>query len=177
MPRTRVDVSRLPRQPVTLAESMGEVADDLRQLYTDFGLAADRVFLLVYRWTGDEVGAGEPERVLERELDPRPIVEGEVRWGLDAGGGNDKGTVRLVGVSPRSMISDLFGPELDVPAGHEVFFELVPDGRDGDQLPRRLFRPNGVPKRRTEQFDLAVSLTKCEDDRIADKRRRDWAAE
>lgn len=77
--------------PASEVECLIDVADDLRQLYTDFGLRPYRVFLVWVEWTADEnddglvqdeealldddeVGIGRPRLVHEVEILPTPLV-------------------------------------------------------------------------------------------------------
>jgi hypothetical protein len=167
-----------PRPASTLVEDFGELADDLRTIEAEFGLRADRVFVVLYGWTGGEVGAGTPEKRKEVELLPPPsIALQEVRNELSTGGVDERGHVRLEGISPRLTEADLNVLLVPLDRGEEVFVEIVRDGRDGGSPVRRRYRPVGVPKRRIDELDYVLDLRRLNDDRTTDERRRPWSDE
>ena len=109
----------------TLAEDLVGVADDVRALYTEFGLRPYRVWLVWVAWRQDENadgviddgedridvderGAGRPELLAEIELLPTPRVGplSGVRQDLDAVGLTERGGLTLDQVSP-SYAEDL----------------------------------------------------------------------
>lgn len=108
----------------TLAESLIPLADQVRQLYTDFGLRSYRVFLVWVEWrpftrvVGDqldfddepEVGAGEPILVREIEILPTPRVElGGIGKDLDAVGVTERGAISVSEISERYTEDQLTG--------------------------------------------------------------------
>jgi len=58
----------------TLASKFGKVADNLRQLATDFGIRPYRVFLTWTKWTGVERGQGDEILIRRAEILPTPRV-------------------------------------------------------------------------------------------------------
>lgn len=148
----------------SLAESLGDVVDDARQLLTDFGLRPYRVFSVVVKWSGGEVGRGHAELVRETEILPTPKMGAEqtgistLENRMTSGGTSERGTVRMTGVSPRYTeddIHDLFHVQ-PLPLGHDGYLEVRVDQRDGRTICRRFTAL--VPSRRPEKFDWVVPL-------------------
>lgn len=154
----------------SLVDDLGEVADDLRQLYTDFGLRPYRVFSVIYRWTGGSVGHGEALVFQTEELLPTPEVRvASIRSELKSAGLVERGDSTLVGVSPRyteDQIRTLFhcSENGELPPDLQGFVEVVMDARDGVSE-RRRFSVAGVPQRRADRFDWEVRLIKQDDNR------------
>jgi hypothetical protein len=166
------------RPPATLVEDFGELADDLRTIEAEFGLRSDRVFVVLYGWSGEEVGAGLPEKRKEVELLPPPALEQqEIRNDATSGGTAEHGRVRLEGVSPRLTEADLNVLLVPLGKGEEVFIEIARDGRDGSEPVRRRYRPSGVPTRRLDSLDWVLDLRRVDGNRTTDERRRPWSDE
>lgn len=138
----------------TLVEQLGKTVDDLRQLYTDFGLRPYRVFSVVTRWSGGAPGRGDEALVSETELLPTPVVKVDgLRGELTSGGLTERGTTRLSELSPRyteDEIRQLFHCE-PLPDGLQGWIEIRIDARDGS-TERRRFVTRGVPERDAERF-------------------------
>jgi hypothetical protein len=143
----------------SLVECFGGMVDDLRQLNTDFGLRPYRMFSIVVRWTGGEVGVGEPKVVSEVEFLPTPNIGMEgVRQKMGETGKGERGEIRVTEISPRYTEDDinaLFHLQ-PIPDGGDAFIEIRMDERDGSTI-RRRFTPL-VPTRRPGKFDWAVTL-------------------
>lgn len=145
----------------SLVEDLGEVADDLRQLNTDFGLRPYRLFSVVSRWTGGSKGRGTQVLVQETEFLPTPEVANVDRLAgqLGSAGLNEVGTIRVTELSPRLTeddIRDLFHIQ-PLPQDQEGWLELRIDRRDGSTT-RRRFVVKGAPMRRADEFDWHVKL-------------------
>jgi hypothetical protein len=149
-------------------EDLGAVADDLRQLFTDFGLRPYRVFSVLQRWSGGRVGAGTLAVVRELELLPTPLVDlGPVKRKHTEGGGTEDGQFTLRQLSPRlteDQVQSLVAPG-GLGPGEESFLEVRHDARDGQELARRRFTVVGPPFRKAGQFEWQVRLTKANPDR------------
>lgn len=154
---------------LSLVESLGETVDNLRQLYTDFGLRPYRAHSVVYEWSGGEVGRGTPRVISEQELLPTPRltetsgIQGELR----TGGLVERGSARLTEVSPRyteDQVRVLFH-QLPLGPARQGFIELRVDGRDGSSE-RRRFVVRGVPFRDAEGFQWRVNLLRQDEDRL-----------
>ncbi len=148
-------------------EQLGGVADDLRQLYTDFGLRPYRVVSVLQRWSGGRVGAGTVAIVRELELLPTPLVEWSVRRRNTEGGYTEDGAATLSEISPRlteEEVQALVAP-CGLGPGEESFLEMRMDARDGVVVPRRRFTVQGPPFRKAGKFEWRVRLIKANPDR------------
>jgi hypothetical protein len=159
-PNTDGGVRPNPNPSASLFESMGSVADDMRQIATDLGARPYRVFSIVLRWSGGEVGKGTPQVVGETEYLPTPMLTfGGVRGAVRSAGRVDRGNARLSEVSPRyteDEISALFHVK-PLAAGMQAFIESRIDERDG-QTQRRRYVLAGPPWRDVENFQWVVPL-------------------
>lgn len=150
-----------PAPEASLVEDMGELVDDLRQMYTDFGLRPYRLFSIVTNWTGGAKGRGDQVIKTETELLPTPLITNvdSLRGDLKSGGNTERGGVRVSEISPRFTeddIREIFHLQ-PLPAGHEAFLEMRVDGRDGNTI-RRRFTIQGAPWRRADRFDWTIRL-------------------
>lgn len=158
----------------SLVECMADVVDDARQLNTDIGVRPYRVFSVVIRWSGGQVGRGEPTVIQEREFLPTP----KVSWTPDrlysenmSGGILERGDVTLTEVSPRLTEDDIRQMVTfeNLSTDCEAFVEIAMDRRDGPNVKRRRFSVKGVPFRRGDKFDWLVRLTSQDSDRNRDR--------
>lgn len=145
----------------TLAESLVGVADDIRQLATDFGMRPYRVFLVWIGYTADEnadglldvdeqgisaddrtIGAGRPYLIAELELLPTPRVGplGGVRQNLEPMGLTESGGLTIDQVSPSysedlllGLLPDVVDPQRpeQLRPGVQFFYEIQ-EARPGD---------------------------------------------
>lgn len=151
-----------PRPDASLANSLGALADDLRQMYTDFGLRPYRLFSIVTEWSGGEYGRGEERLVSEVEMLPTPRVSlAGLRGSLSDGGLRERGTLRVDQISPRYTEDDIYSlfhchP---LPPKYTGWIEMREDARDGDAPPRRRFVVIGTPARMADKFEWQVDLT------------------
>jgi hypothetical protein len=156
----------------SLVESLGSVADDLRQIGVDFGMRPHRVHAVRIKWTGGEIGRGEPVTVFDEPLLPNPKVLFNVKRASTSGGGVERGSAKLFEVSPRyteDQIKRYFSLDLEQP--EEGFIEIFIDDRDGT-TERKRYVVSEPPKRRPEEFDWEVSLRKQDANRQRDKSYR-----
>lgn len=152
----------------SLVESLGVVADSLRQIFTDVGLRPYRVHSVVYRWSGGEVGRGTATVVSDREFLPTPKlndtagIAGELR----SSGLVERGTVRLEQISPRYTEDEvrLLLHDYPLPRGDQGFIEVRVDARDGS-TERRRFIVRGVPYRDAQRFEWRAALLRQDADR------------
>lgn len=144
----------------SLADDLGDVADDMRQLLTEAGLRPYRVFSIVTRWTGGAEGLGDEVLVSETEFLPTPFVDlRPVQSQMTAAGRKERGNARLREMSPRYTeddISQLF--PTDLPDDHYSFIEVRHDARDGNTQ-RRRFTVSDVPWRDAENFEWLVDIS------------------
>jgi len=152
----------------SLVESLGGLVDDLRQMQTDFGMRPYRLFSVVVKWTGGSSGRGDAVVVSERELLPTPKLLGtEALQGVASPGGYlNRGSVRLVQVSPRYTEDDvraLFHVQ-PLPTDCDGFIEMRIDARDG-VTDRRRFIVSSPPFRNAERFEWVVPINSQQGDR------------
>ncbi len=156
-----------PNPGGSIVEELGEVVDDLRQLYTDFGLRPYRVFSVVVSWSGGEIGRGLPKVASEQEILPTPEVDlRAMRTDMKTGGKVEGGSATLREVSPRFTEDDielLFHVQ-PLPAGCQGFVEVQHDRRDG-LTKRRRFVVRGPAQRNVETFEWIVPLASQEPNR------------
>lgn len=149
----------LPGQ--SLVEELGATADDLRQLYTDFGLRPYRVFSVVVRWSGGASGLGDAVVVAETELLPTPLLKDmkPIRGVSKPAGRNEEGGITLTQISPRYTEDDIRGLFHTQPLGEALdgFLEVRVDSRDGQTL-RRRFSVKGAPYRDAGKFEWSARL-------------------
>lgn len=151
-----------PRPEASLVNSLGALADDLRQLYTDFGLRPYRLFSVVTEWSGGDYGRGEECVVSEQELLPTPRVSlSGLRGMMSDGGLRERGTLRVDQISPRYTEDDiqaLFHVR-PLPPRYTGWIEMREDARDGELVPRRRFVVIGTPARMADKFEWQVDMT------------------
>lgn len=149
----------MPEQ--TLYETLGSVADDLRQVNVDLGGRPYRCFSIVVRWSGGEVGKGQASVISEVELTPTPHVDlRPMRSEMTAAGKKEKGYIKLTEISPRFTEDDIrsvFHVQ-PVPVGHQGFIEVRHDARDGETV-RRRYTVRGVPWRDIDNFQWVARLS------------------
>jgi hypothetical protein len=121
------------------------------------------------RWSGNEIGRGDPQIVFDQPLKPTPKVGSVSAWErrLETAGVVERGDAVLTGVSPRYTEDELthyLSPNVD---GEEAFFEVRIDERDGTTT-RRRFVLATVPERRPTRLDWRLKLTAQDADRERD---------
>lgn len=109
---------------VLLEGLIPDVVDGLRSLNTDFGLRQWRVYSVMRKWSGGEVGSGSFTDT-ETEILPRPIVEPfeSFHLKLEPCGMNEAGFLRMTEVSLTYTEAELGGGEL--PHGTQHLFKIV----------------------------------------------------
>lgn len=155
----------------SLAEELGPVVDEVRQIATDLGMRPYRVFSVTVRWSGGTSGRGRAEVVSEVELLPTPrvIALDAMKARAMAAGVVIRGDIRMREVSPRYTEDEVRGlfcadkqrPELD------VFIEVRHDERDG-KTDRRRFVVEVVPYRDLKRFEWVAVLSSQQGDRDRD---------
>ncbi len=157
---------------LSLVESLGAVADDIRQIATDLGARPYRVFSVVYEWSGGEPGLGDACVASQEELLPTPKLglEGLSREAR-AAGLVERGVMTLSEISPRyteEQIRQLLADGSTLPRRFQAFVEVQMDRRDGDDQPRRRFAVMGVPSRDAENFQWTARLLRQDAQRLPD---------
>jgi hypothetical protein len=155
----------------TLGQRLIHVADQVRDLFTAFGLRPYKVRIVRVRWAGGRRGEGAP--VIEKTLDllPTPLItdlsgltEIVQPVGLDEVGG-----ITLSEVSGRFTEDELRFVERDgtpMGADEEIFYEIEFPPVEGRQHSiRRRFFPNSAPFYAASRFQWSVRLEKAHEDR------------
>ncbi len=166
----------LPLPSRSLAEQLGDTVDELRQLYTDFGLRPYRVFSVVVVWSGGASGRGDA--VVEEEVEllptPRLVDMKPVTGKATPAGFDEEGAVMLRQISPRYTEDDIrtiFHLQ-PLPTDRDGFLEIRVDQRDGQTL-RRRFTVKGAPFRDAMKFQWSARLVLQSHDRDRDGTIRD----
>jgi hypothetical protein len=158
----------------TLAEQLSTVVDDLRQIRVSFGMRPYTVHSIRIRWDGGEIGKGEPITVSDLPIQPTPKIANEnMRISSENAGGIERGTIRLIEISPRYTEDEIkfyFAQEKRV--DEEGFIEIRIDSRDGI-TERDRYVVSNEPHRRPEKWDWTVQLQKQDANRKRDGSYRD----
>jgi len=154
----------------TLARQFIPLADQLRDMLTQFGLRPYKVRIVRVQWSGGERGIGTSTVVSELVLLPTPLISDLTTLteivqpvGLD-----EIGMVQLSEVSGRFTEDELMGRDSDgspIPADQEFFYEAEfprPDGKPGV---RRRFFPRSAPQYDAGGLQWIVRLEKTHEDR------------
>jgi hypothetical protein len=154
----------------TLGQQLIPVADDLRDLQTQFGLRPYRVRIIRTRWTGGRRGIGEEVVSSEMEILPVPLVSDLTSLaeivspvGLDEHGG-----IVLSEVSGRYTDDQLRGLDIDgtPPAEDEqVMYEVEFPRSDGKPGERRRFHIRSAPHYFADEFQWRVPLERAHEGR------------
>ena len=155
----------------TLAQKLIPVADNVRNLFTRFGLRAYKVRVVRVRWSGKKRGQGVPH--VERTLDilPTPLVEdlSALTEVLEPIGIDETGVVTVSEISGRFTDDQLrYLSDDGEPPGpdEEVFYEIEypqPDGAGGDV--KRRFTLRGAPNYSPGRFQWTIRLERAQEDR------------
>lgn len=150
-----------PAPGASLVEQLGPTADNLRQLYTEFGLRPYRVFSVVVKWSGGASGLGDAVVASETELLPTPLVKDmkPIRGVSKPAGRNEEGGIMLTQISPRYTEDDIRALFHTQPLGEALdgFLEVRVDSRDGEAV-RRRFSVKGAPYRDAGKFEWSARL-------------------
>jgi hypothetical protein len=139
----------------------------------ELGVRPYTVHAVKVRWSGGEVGRGEPSPLLDLQILPTPkqVSIGSMAREAEAAGAVERGDVMLSGVSPRyteDEIDSMFG--VGAAADEECFIEIRMDARDGTGQRRRRFTLAKPPERKTSEW--RVTLRRSTGDRARDGTRR-----
>lgn len=169
-PNVEPGIGPNPSPETSLVEGLGSTVDELRQLYTDFGLRPYRLVSVVGRWSGGERGRGEWVVVSQEELLPTPKVRvmtdspgsvGRIAETANSVGVTERGPLLVTEISPlytEDDVAQLFHCQPDLPPGFEGFIEMQIDRRDGEPE-RRRFTTDQIPARDAGGFQWTVQLT------------------
>lgn len=170
----KILVALTPAQAAnTLANRLGRVADNIRQIATRLGARPYRCFLVWSKWTGEHRGEGRELETSRVEILPTPVVQSldNLAYNVQDIGLVQVGDVRITEISASFSEDELLGRmngALQVEQPYEFYWEIIEDGRAGDQPVHTKFRPKGRPHRQADNAQWVVSL-----ERVGDDRRRD----
>ena len=159
--------------PDTLAGSFIGLADDLRDMFTQFGLRPYTVRRMRVQWSGGARGRGQPTVIFNEPILPTPKVTdiSGLTELLHPIGLDEHGSLRLSEISGTYTEDDLRGldargkgPAVDV----EFFYEIEyarPDGTAGE---KRRFFPSGAASYNAGKLQWTLTLEKSNEDRARD---------
>lgn len=161
-----------PAPQLSLTEEMAELADEMRQLQTDFGQRPYRVFSVTTQWSAGEIYRGDESVICEKEFLPTPFVDLRPMYTtMTEAGRFEHGDIVLREVSPsltEDQIRELCFNGVELPPGQQGFIEIRYDSRKGGQPERRRFSVRGVPWHDAERFEWVVTLSDEEQPRNRD---------
>jgi len=150
-----------PMPSRSLVESLGYVADDLRQIYTNLGARPYRINAVVVRWTGGAIGRGKQEVVSSKPVEPTPRVNlAPLRNEMTSGGLQEKGYIRADQISPNFTEDDIIYSMYEIqplPDGYQAVWDMFIDDRDGRTVKRRLV-PKGPPERHPTRLEWSCEF-------------------
>lgn len=155
----------------TLAQKLIPIADNVRNLFTRFGMRPYKVRIVRVRWSGGKRGRGAPHVARSIDLLPTPLVEdlSALTEVLEPIGVDETGVVTVSEISGRFTDDQLrYLSDDGAPPGpdEEVFYEIEypqPDGAGGDVV--RRFTLRGAPDYKAGRFQWSVRLEKANEDR------------
>jgi hypothetical protein len=147
-----------PSPGTSFAAELYAVADDIRQIYTDFGMRPYRVFSVVYACDAGD-GRGPMRLISELEFLPTPFVDMRpLRSEIKPAGEVTRGLIAISQISPRYTERQISSAILDRPLTHNetAFVEVRVDARDGTTIRRRILIVD-VPWRNPDNFGWEVT--------------------
>jgi hypothetical protein len=153
----------------TLARDFIELADDLRDLLTQFGLRSYRVSTLRIQWSGGKRGKGTPTIVEERPILPTPKITAlDGLLGVIQNVGLDEtGSLEVSQISGTYSEDQLRGFDSDgtgIPPDQEFLWEVEFFPTEGPSKKRRFF-PKTAPNYKAGALQWTIRLEKANDDR------------
>lgn len=153
----------------TLARDFVDLADDLRDMLTQFGLRTYKVSMIRLQWSGGRRGRGAPIIVSEEALLPTPKISS-----LDAltelvqpVGVDELGAIELTQISGRYTEEQLTGKGVDgspIPPNEEFFYEIEFFPQAGPSKKRR-FQTKTAPNYFPGKLQWVLRLEKANDNR------------
>lgn len=150
--------------------SLGDVADNLRDVGVRLGIRPYRVRLVWTRWTGRRRGHGVEEVVRTEEVLPMPKVDGiesisadATQWGVEESGG-----VTVSQISPRYTEDQLRGrgPNGEpLTAAEQFYWEVEAPGVGGSPGERRRFTVATTPVYQPGRLHWVVGLVRAHEAR------------
>lgn len=153
----------------TLARDFIGLADDLRDMLTEFGLRSYKVSRVRIDWSGGKRGVGTPVVVFDEPMLPTPKIEMDSLGDLlQPVGYSEQGVVTLSQISGTFSEPDLRGfasGTESLPPNQEFFYEIEFFPTDG--VPhRRRFYPRSAPVYHPGKLQWTLRLEKADADRL-----------
>jgi hypothetical protein len=154
----------------TLARTLIPVADNLRDLFTQFGLRPYRVKVVRVQWSDGARDQGTPIVVAENHLLPTPKMTGldGVSEVLNPVGLDEQGSVVISQISGRYTEENLRGMDDDgtpIADNEEFFYEVEFISESGQPTFRRRFQLRGAPAYFAGKFEWQITLERTREDR------------
>ena len=154
----------------TLAQKLIPIADNIRNLYTRFGLRSYKLRIVRVRWSGGRRGRGVPEVMETADLLPTPLVQdlSTLTEVLNPVGLDEVGVIGVSEISGNFTDDQLRWLSDDgVPPGvdEEVFYEIEYPQPDGSLSVKRRFSLRGAPYYNAGRFQWQVRLERANEDR------------
>lgn len=156
----------------TLAQKLIPVADNVRNLYTKFGMRAYKVRVVKVRWSGERRGQGVPQIAATIDLLPTPRVMdlSTMTEILNPIGLDESGSIVISEISGRFTDDQLrlVDDDGEGPApNEEVFYEIEypqPNGARSTSIKRR-FSLRSAPDYSPGRFQWTLRLERANEDR------------
>jgi hypothetical protein len=157
----------------TLAQRLGTLGDNLRQLATNFGVRPYRCFLVWTHWGGAERGEGMEREVKRIEVLPTPRVTSldNLSFSFFHAGTLPVGSVRVDRISVVRFSYDILTGKMvptphedHIPEPYDFFWEIIEDGRGDNPALRSKFRVMSYPVRRAGKLDWTLMLERVSED-------------
>ena len=155
----------------TLAQKLIPIADNVRNLYTRFGLRTYKVRIVRVRWSGGKRGRGVAHVSSTLDILPTPRVQdlSALTEVLEPIGVDESGVLTVSEISGRYTDDQLryLSDDGDQPGpDEEVFYEIEypqPDGYGGDVI--RRFTLRGAPDYSASRYQWTIRLERSQEDR------------
>lgn len=153
----------------TLARDFIGLADDLRDMLTQFGLRTYKVSMVRVRWSGGRRGRGAASQVEVTPILPTPKISSldALQELAQSVGVDELGAIDLSQVSGTYTEDQLrgFRDGDGIPADEEFFYEVEFFPADGGPTKKRRFFPRGAPTYAPGRLQWSVRLEKANEDR------------
>jgi len=154
----------------SLARTLVGTVDQLRDLYTSFGLRPYLVRIIRTKWSGGRRGAGQESVFREMLLEPTPRVMdmdglNEI---VQAVGLDEVGGIRVDQISGRYSEDELRGaiPDNDpIDKDENVFYEIEFPQTDGRSGVRRRFLLDAAPFYEADKYQWGIRLERSHEGR------------
>lgn len=155
-----------------LIPDLGDVVDDIRDLYTELGARPYEVTLVWTQWSGGARDVGVEQVVRQCPLLPTPKVSdvSTLNKEVFSIGNEETGSIRVSEISPRFTEDQLVGNSNDgdaLPTDMNFYYEVFFPRARGPGV-RRRFTVDGTPNYNPTKFQWWVNLRRAYEDRSRD---------